>query len=91
MKTYIYKSRKKDEMYLYLAVQDDFSDVPEALLASLGDPPIYIMELELNEDRKLAREDVKKVLQNLHTQGFHLQMPPTAGLLLERERAGKPH
>lgn len=91
MKTYIYKSQKKDEMYLYVATQDDFSSVPDTLLSSMGVPPIFVMELALESSRKLAREDVKKVIHNLQTHGFHLQMPPSADLLLQRERAGKPH
>ena len=34
------------------------------------------MELNLHPARRLAREDVVKVMTNLDTQGFHLQMPP---------------
>lgn len=91
MKTYIYKSQKKDEMYLYVTTEDDFSSVPDALLSRMGDSPIFVMDLDLDSSRKLAREDVKKVIHNLQTQGFHLQMPPSADLILQRERAGKPH
>jgi len=91
MKTYIYKSQKKDEMYLYIPTQDDFSSVPETLLSRMGPTPIFVMELTLDASRKLAREDVRKVIHNLETQGFHLQMPPSADLILQRERAGKPH
>lgn len=91
METFIYKSRKKDELYLYLAEKDDFSVVPEDLLKSLGNEPQFVMQLTLSEQRKLAREDVRKVMQNLQQNGFHLQMPPPADLILQRERAGKPH
>ena len=38
--------------------------------------PILVIELELCDKRKLAREDVEKVMANLRGQGFHLQMPP---------------
>lgn len=31
----------------------------------------------LSPERTLAREDIAKVLENLDTQGYHLQMPPT--------------
>ena len=91
MKTYIYKSQKKDEMYLYITTEDDFSSVPEPLLSRMGPTPVFVMELTLDRSRKLAREDVRKVIHNLETQGFHLQMPPSADLILQRERAGKPH
>ncbi|MGB8144687.1 MAG: YcgL domain-containing protein, partial [Chromatiaceae bacterium] len=39
-------------------------------------PPVFVMELALHPERRLAREDVAKVMTNLDTQGFHLQMPP---------------
>lgn len=76
MKTYIYRSRKKDELYLYLAKKDDFSDVPQSLYDSMGYEPLFVMELELSSDRKLAREDVGMVMKNLEKQGFHIQLPP---------------
>ncbi|MNY74565.1 Protein YcgL [compost metagenome] len=30
----------------------------------------------LTPERKLAREDAVKVLENIEKQGYHLQMPP---------------
>jgi uncharacterized protein YcgL (UPF0745 family) len=70
----IYKSRKKQDTYLYMASKDDFSRVPDALLALLGNP-VYVMEIELNAERRLAQEDVLEVLRNLQERGWHLQMP----------------
>jgi hypothetical protein len=72
---WIYRSSKKDEMYLYLARQDAFEDVPQALLQRFG-TPLPVMELALHPDRPLAREDVNKVIGNLRSLGYHLQMPP---------------
>jgi hypothetical protein len=72
---WIYKSRRKDEMYLYLAEEDAFDAAPPALLERFGEP-VLVMELDLHEGRTLAREDVKKVMQNLAQRGYHLQMPP---------------
>jgi uncharacterized protein YcgL (UPF0745 family) len=40
------------------------------------------MKLELNEKRRLAREDVGRVMRNLQSQGFHLQMPPEVSATL---------
>lgn len=73
---WVYRSPRKQEMYLYLAEEDGFDKVPEALLAQFG-PPILVIELELSPQRKLARENVDKVMADLRGQGFHLQMPPT--------------
>ncbi|WP_260295083.1 YcgL domain-containing protein [Sedimenticola hydrogenitrophicus] len=72
---WIYRSSKKDEMYLYLARQDAFEDVPQALLQRFG-TPLPVMELALHPDRQLAREDVSKVIANLRSLGYHLQIPP---------------
>ncbi len=73
---YIYKSRRKDELYLYLAKKDDFSKVPQALYDSMGKEPIFVMELVLSPQQKLARDNVETVMKNLIEQGFHLQIPP---------------
>lgn len=72
---WVYRSPRKQEMYLYLAEENAFDKVPSALLQGFGGP-ILVIELELSPERKLAREDVNKVMANLRSQGFHLQMPP---------------
>jgi len=74
----IYKSLKKADTYLYLTNPEDFSRVPEALLSMFGEP-VHVMELELGPERRLAREDVFKVMEALREQGWYLQMPPTPG------------
>lgn len=91
MKTFIYKSTKKEELYLYIINKDDFSDVPQSLYDSMGREPVFVMELELSADRPLAREDVNKVMENLETQGFHVQMPPRPEKLGEFMNAKKQH
>jgi len=72
---WIYKSPRKDEMYLYLATEEDFDLVPRELLEHFGTPQ-FVMQLALDSTRPLAREDVARVMTNLREQGFHLQMPP---------------
>jgi len=74
MQCAIYKSRKKQDTYLYLAARDDFSRVPESLLKLIGQP-VHVMDLELSPERKLAQEDAAEVLRNLQERGWHLQMP----------------
>lgn len=75
MQCFIYKSLKKDELYLYLDKKDDFSSVPEKLFNSFGRLQ-FVMELELTRERKLAREDVRRVMASLENKGFFVQMPP---------------
>lgn len=72
---WVYRSLRKQEMYLYLAKEDAFDKVPAPLLERFGEP-VLVIELELSSERKLAREDVNKVMTHLRTQGYHLQMPP---------------
>ena len=71
----IYKTSKRDGLYLYVKKQDDFSDVPQEVMQQFTKPE-HVFDLELSADRPLAREDVLKVMSNLEGKGFHLQMPP---------------
>lgn len=76
MQSFIYKSLRKPDTYLYLRKRDDFAVVPEAVRAPLGEL-VFVMELAIAEDRKLARADAAVVRLNLAAHGFHLQFPPT--------------
>ncbi|PHS73001.1 MAG: hypothetical protein COB22_03730 [Cycloclasticus sp.] len=71
----IYKTSKRDGLYLYIKEQDDFEDVPPEVMKQFPKPE-HVFDLELSANRPLAREDVFKVISNLQTQGYHLQMPP---------------
>lgn len=75
MQCFIYKSLKKDQLYIYLQDKDDFSAVPEDLFKSLGRLQ-FVMELQLTPERKLAKEDVNMVMRQLENKGFYIQMPP---------------
>jgi len=75
MQCFIYKSLKKDFLYLYVAKKDDFSKVPDALISHLGKME-FVIDLELSPERKLAMEDAGKVIKSLKEQGFFVQLPP---------------
>lgn len=75
MLSFIYKSLKKADTYIYIEEKDNFQNVPESLLAMLG-PLEFVMQLELDENRQLAQADVRQVKQQLKEQGFYLQLPP---------------
>ncbi|MGZ5056421.1 MAG: YcgL domain-containing protein [Methylobacter sp.] len=79
MLCFIYKSLKKEHLYLYVDKKDDFSKVPEALFGSFGKIE-FVMELELAPERKLAQEDAVKVIESLTTKGFFVQLPPISML-----------
>lgn len=73
----IYRSKRKDGMYLYVPRKKDMSELPEPLMQFFGTPELA-MDLVLTPERTLAREDITTVLRNLEAQGYHLQMPPQA-------------
>lgn len=71
----IYRCSNRDEMYLYIHEDKTKDDLPKDLL-TLVKELTHVMDLELTPQRKLAREDVVTVMENLEEKGFHLQMPP---------------
>jgi hypothetical protein len=71
----VYRSKRKDELYLFLAKEEDFDCIPEGIRKSLGQLE-KAMELELTAESKLARSDAAEVLKNLKEHGFHIQLPP---------------
>ncbi|OAI19713.1 hypothetical protein A1507_06525 [Methylomonas koyamae] len=90
MNCFIYKSLKKDELYLYLDKKDDFSAIPAELYKSLGRLE-FVMELELTPQRKLARADSAKVIASLQAKGFFVQMPPALFSAVQADAARQLH
>jgi uncharacterized protein len=75
MHCFVYASQRKADTYVWLAKRDDFEILPASLVMLLGDLR-FVLEVELQPERRLPREDVAAVLENLRTQGWHLQLPP---------------
>ena len=71
----IYRSPKREGMYLYVDKAEDLSRVPAPLLQTFGKPE-HAMVLVLSPDRELARVDVIRGLAEVEEKGFFLQMPP---------------
>jgi uncharacterized protein YcgL (UPF0745 family) len=76
MQAFVYKSLRKPDTYLYLRERDAFALLPAAVLAPLGQL-VFVMEVALTPERKLARADADTVRSNLATLGYHLQFPDT--------------
>ncbi|MBP6596018.1 MAG: YcgL domain-containing protein [Arenimonas sp.] len=76
MQAFVYKSLRKDDTYVYLRQRDAFGVIPEAVRAPLGEL-VFVLEVALTPERRLARVDAAVVRSNLHAHGFHLQFPPT--------------
>ena len=73
----VYRSPRKEQMYLFVSKQEGLSRVPEALLKQFGEPE-PIMLLHLDGSRRLARADAEQVVADIGAKGFYLQMPPSA-------------
>ena len=71
----VFRSGKKAETYLYLAHGRSYEDLPPELRQAFGEPA-FVMQLNLSEQRRLARVDVRRVIADLDAQGFYLQLPP---------------
>lgn len=82
----IYKSSKKDQTYLFIEKRDDFSKVPDALMAMFG-TPVLVTIINLATKDKLGFADLAKVKQNLTDEGFYLQLPPPKEDMLKAHKA----
>ena len=71
----IYKSPRKEEMYLYVEKKKGLTDIPAPLLERFG-KPVHLMDMPLVGSRKLARANVEDVVAAIDSKGFYLQMPP---------------
>jgi len=81
MNCFVYRSEKKQGMFLYLSKKDDFECVPESLLKLLGETT-YSFEFDLSKDRKLVKVEAKEVIKTMNENGYFLQMPPPKSELL---------
>lgn len=71
----IYRSQKKEGMYLYVEKKENLERVPDTLLKVFGKPQ-FAMTLLLEPKRKLARVNRDEVELAIKEQGYFLQMPP---------------
>ena len=79
MPCFVYASLRKPDCYLWLARRDDFSVLSESLSSMLGELR-FVLEVQLDVQRKLPHEDIRQVREHLTRQGWHLQLPPPDSL-----------
>lgn len=75
MQSWVYKGVRKANTYLYITAEDDFSQVPEAVLSLMG-PLTFVLEVDLSTRDKLSQADIREVCDRLREQGFYIQLPP---------------
>lgn len=71
----VYRSQRRPDAYLYVAAEQAFEDLPPELRRAFGEPA-FVMSLDLDAGRRLARVDVHEVMQRLASEGYFLQLPP---------------
>ena len=71
----VFRSSRREGMYLYVARDEGLERVPESLMQVFGTPEPALL-LKLDPDRKLARANAAEVIAAIEEQGFFLQMPP---------------
>ena len=59
----VFRSSRKQEMYLYVDKSRGLQDIPDALMAQFGEPT-PVMVLLLTPEKKLARANVAAVLDD---------------------------
>ncbi len=74
MKCQIYRSSVRDGLYVYVADGKTVESLPDPVRKQLGQAELA-MTLILSPERRLGQEDPRKVLDNLASLGYHVQMP----------------
>lgn len=85
MLTAVYKSKKKADSFLFIEKRDDFTKVPEPLMAMFGQPK-YVMLINLAKREVLGTADLETVKAALTEKGYYLQIPPPQENLLSKLR-----
>ena len=70
----VYRGSKRRDVYLYVDKKQGLSQVPEALIALMGQPELS-MTILLKADKRLARLTAKELMKHIEEKGFYLQMP----------------
>ena len=83
MQCFVYRSSKKDGLYVYLADEDGLDKLPTPVQNQLGEPE-FALAIDLSTRTSLGHEDITEVRKNLENQGFHIQMPKNIEHLVER-------
>ncbi|MBY6207957.1 MULTISPECIES: YcgL domain-containing protein [Halomonas] len=71
----VFKSLRKEEMYLYVDKRQGLERIPEPLLERFG-APVSVMTMILTPEKTLARTSGADVMAAIEEKGFYLQMPP---------------
>ncbi|MDP8162145.1 YcgL domain-containing protein [Pasteurella skyensis] len=79
----IYRSPKKEGMYLFIEKRNQFDAVPDTLLNTFGKPQ-FSMLFNLKGEKQLKVAPNQEVLAAIEERSFYLQMPPLPEDLLKQ-------
>ena len=83
----VYRCARKADTYLYLRAGLAIDDLPEGLLALLGELTQFL-SLDLEPGSKLAQVSARDVISALEDQGYYIQMPPHEERKLQTPQSG---
>lgn len=91
MQCYVYKGDKKEDSYLYLNYEFDAdhvpSEFPAAILRMMGALSL-VVAFDLQPNRVMPQAEAPKVLADLESQGYYLQLQKRDMKALEDEMFG---
>ncbi|MCX8729778.1 YcgL domain-containing protein [Gilliamella sp. B2969] len=70
---YIYRSPKKENCYLYLEKENDFSTIPGKVMSIFGSP-VLVMKVLLDGKRRFVVGTSDEIEEKIKADGFFLQM-----------------
>ena len=70
---YIYRSTKKENCYLYMEQENDFSHIPEKIMRIFG-TPVFVMKVLLDGKRRFVVGTAQEIEEKIKADGFFLQM-----------------
>ena len=71
---WVYRVSRKADTFLYLSAEEDFERLPDGLRTALGELS-FVLQVDLDIQRTLPNADVDRVMADLRTRGFYLQLP----------------
>ncbi|CAM3632024.1 YcgL domain-containing protein [Parendozoicomonas haliclonae] len=71
----VYKTKRKEGLYLYINKLKGLDSIPEQLRTLMGQPQ-HVVDFLLTPERNLAEADSAEVLSKINETGYYLQMPP---------------
>ena len=80
----VFRSPKREGMYIYVDKAEGLERVPETLMQAFGTPESALI-FKLSAGRKLANADAGTVLAAIEDAGYYLQMPPASNDETEKD------